>query len=252
MRITRSKTGIPGFDKLMQGGIPVGSTVLLCGTPGTAKSIFSMQYVYEGARKFNERGLYVSFEQNKKALFTQASQFGWNFEVLEKKGLLHFLCVPVRNINHQTVEEIMRYVNKNGIKRMVIDSLSTLSIMAPMYSAINDLFLKELVTHETIFSPNLSEDFMLKRFIYFLMGNLQESSVTTILISEIGKDSEFLSRDTVSEFLADGVIQMLFESMGGQYSRSLMVRKMRHTKNDEDIHPVEIGKKGIIVHDINS
>jgi len=38
--------------------------------------------------------------------------------------------------------------------------------------------------------------------------------------------------------------------MGGEFSRSLMVRKMRNTKNNEDIHPLEIGKAGLVVHDL--
>jgi len=38
--------------------------------------------------------------------------------------------------------------------------------------------------------------------------------------------------------------------MGGEFSRSLLVRKMRGTKNDEDIHPLEISSKGLVVHTI--
>ena len=52
----------------------------------------------------------------------------------------------------------------------------------------------------------------------------------------------------ISEFLCDGVVLLNFESLGGEFSRSLLVRKMRHTKNEEDIHPLEISKKGLVVH----
>jgi KaiC/GvpD/RAD55 family RecA-like ATPase len=246
----KCKTGIPGFDKLVRGGIPRGATILLCGTPGTAKSIFSLQQLYNGALNYKEKGLYVSFEQDKQALISQGKMFGWDIPSLEKEELVHFMCMPVKDINSKTCTEIIDYVKKNKIKRLVIDSLSTLSIVAPVYAAISDLFLKELVTRDNIFSPSLSEDFLLKRFIYHFMDDLQKLPVTTILISEIGSDSKFLSRDTVSEFLSDGIIQMFFESMGGEYSRSLLVRKMRHVNNDEDIHPVEIGKEGLVVHDL--
>jgi KaiC/GvpD/RAD55 family RecA-like ATPase len=245
----RSKTGIKGFDRLVQGGLPAESTILLCGTPGTAKSIFSFQYIFNGAQLYKEPSLFVSFEQDKRALLRQAGQFGWKTDSLEKQGLLHFLCVPVKDITHKTFPAIVEYVKKHKIKRLVIDSLSTLSINAPIYSAINELFLKELVTQESFYAPSLDSEFLLKRFIYLLMGELQSLPVTSILISEIGNDSNFLSRDTISEFLSDGVIHITFDPMGDNYSRGLLVRKMRHVKNDEDIHPMEISKKGIIIHD---
>jgi KaiC/GvpD/RAD55 family RecA-like ATPase len=250
MSSKKVKTGIPGFDKLVQGGIPAGSTILLAGTPGSAKSIFSMGYVYNGASVYEETGLYVSFEQNKGSLLLQAGQFGWDFEKCEKKGLLHVMCVPVKQINQETFQEVLDYVREKKIKRLVIDSLSTLSINAPIYSAIGSLFLKDLITQDNVYSPSLSGDFLLKRFVYLLIGELQELDVTTILISESEEGASSFSRDSVSEFLCDGIIQMSFESMGGKYSRSLLVRKMRHVKNDEDVHPVEIGKNGIVVHDL--
>lgn len=250
MSIKRVKTGIPGFDKLVNGGFPFGATILLSGTPGTAKSIFSMQYLYNGAVEHKERGLYVSFEQKKEDIFSQAKQFGWNLAELEKNNLLTVKSIPVKHIDHTTVHDMMSFIKENKIERVVVDSLSTLAIIAPIYSAIYDLFLQELVTQREIFSPSLSGDFILKRFIYQFIAELQELPITTILISEIGKESEYMSRDTVSEFLCDGVIQITFETMGGEYSRSLLVRKMRHVKNDEDLHPVEISKKGIVVHDL--
>ncbi|MBI5148916.1 hypothetical protein HZA33_04525, partial [Candidatus Pacearchaeota archaeon] len=61
---------------------------------------------------------------------------------------------------------------------------------------------------------------------------------------------DYFTRDTLSEFAADGLIIITFEALGGEFSRSLIVRKMRQTKNDEDIHPLEIGKNGIVVHNV--
>lgn len=246
------RTGIKGFDKLIQGGIPKGSTILLCGTPGTAKTIFGMEYLYNGANNYNEKGLYVSFEEKRSHLIEQGKMFKWDLKELEKQGLLKILSIPVEQIDKDTVNNIIKLVKEEGFDRLVIDSLSTLSINAPIYTAIHDLFLRDLIMRKDIFSPSISDDFILKRFVYSFINQLQETDVTSLLISEIGKDTQYLSRDTVSEFLADGIIHIVFESMGGKYSRSLLVRKMRHIKNDEDIHPLEISKTGLIVHDIEN
>ena len=57
--------------------------------------------------------------------------------------------------------------------------------------------------------------------------------------------------DGVSEFICDGVVLIKYESLGGDFSRTLRVRKMREVNNDEDIHPLEIGEKGIIIHSLD-
>ena len=67
MTIKRIETGIIGFDGLIKGGFPIASTVLLTGSPGTGKTIFGLQYLYNGALKFREKGLYVTFEQTEDA-----------------------------------------------------------------------------------------------------------------------------------------------------------------------------------------
>lgn len=245
------KTGIGGFDELVQGGFPRGSTVLLAGTPGTGKTIFGLQYLYNGALKYKEKGLYISFEQTEESLKKQASLFGWNLELLIKKGLLEILHIPVRDIDQKTASFIIGKIKKNKLNRLVIDSISTLSVNAPIYSFMSDLTLIDLEKRKSFLSPPIVGDFIVKRFIYSFVDELHiVDGCTTIMISEAGEKSEYLSRDTISEFICDGIILITFESMGGEFSRSLLVRKMRETKNNEDIHPLEISNKGLTVHKI--
>ena len=55
--------GIPGIDKMLRGGIPKGWVVSLCGGPGSGKTIFCSQFIEYGARKANETGVYITFEE---------------------------------------------------------------------------------------------------------------------------------------------------------------------------------------------
>jgi len=246
----RSQTGIAGFDPLVQGGFPLGSSILIAGGPGTGKSIFSLQYLISGATKYKEKGLYVSFEQTTRAIKNQASQFGWNISSLEKSGMLTIKSIPTSKMTKETMKEIHEFVKANKIKRLVIDSLSTIVVNAPIYTVPSELSVEDVVGENVVFSPPIIGDYVVKRFIYNFIESLRYLDCTSLLISEAGKDGEFITRDTLSEFVCDGVILITFESMGGAFSRSLIVRKMRHTKNDEDVHPVEISNKGIIVHKI--
>ncbi len=226
------KTGIRGFDKLIEGGFPKGKIILLSGTPGTCKTIFALQFLYNGAIQFNEKGLYISFEERAQSLKNQALQFGWDFNKLEKENKVKIISIPAKNIKETTALEIINMADRNNIKRLVIDSLSALSINTPTtYSKITDL-----------------TEISIKRFMYQFINDLREvkNGVTSLLISQT-TDGQ-LSRDGISEFICDGIVHVNYETLGGKYSRTLIIRKMRETKNDEDIHPLEISKQGLIVH----
>ncbi len=233
-KMEKTKTGIKGFDELVQGGFPRGKTILLSGTPGTGKTIFALQYLYNGAVKFNEKGLYVTFEEKIEDLKNQAKQFGWDFDKLEKQRKVKIIHIPSTDLSKNTVDDIIRIAQKSDVTRLIIDSLSTLSINTPIVSTnVTDL-----------------GEFTIKRFIYSFIDNLKVlRNTTNLLISQNVTESR-LSSDSVSEFLCDGVILLKYQSIGGNHSRTLHVRKMRETNNDEDIHPLEIGKKGLAIHNL--
>ncbi len=61
----RIKTGIEGFDGIINGGFFRPSFILLSGPPGTGKSSFAIQFLLNGIKKNGEKGMYVSFQENK-------------------------------------------------------------------------------------------------------------------------------------------------------------------------------------------
>jgi KaiC/GvpD/RAD55 family RecA-like ATPase len=244
----RVPTGVPGFDDLVNGGLPKNSSVLVCGGPGCGKTIFCMEYLIKGAEKFNEKGMYITFEQTADALRNQAKQFGWNLEALEKQKKITLMAISINKLTQNTIKEIQEKVKKEGIKRLVIDSLSTLVINAPIYTTPSELSIQDVVGENIVFSPPVIGDYIVKKFVYRFIEELKTLDCTSLLISEASQNGEYISRDTLSEFVCDGVILITFESLGGDYSRSLIVRKMRQTKNNEDVHPMEISEKGVVIH----
>ncbi|MCX6709401.1 MAG: AAA family ATPase [Candidatus Woesearchaeota archaeon] len=246
----KCKTGIKGFDELVEGGLVEGSSVLFTGNPGTGKTIFALEFLYNGATKFNEKGLYVSFEERAEEIKAQAKQFGWDFGKLERAKKIQILAIPVSDITAETAGEIIKLCRKDGIKRLVIDSISTLAINAPIYATHQELTVKDVLKEDVFFSPPIIGEMIVKRFIYTFIDNLKDlQSTTKLLVSEATESGAF-PENALAEFLTDGLIHITFEGLGGSYSRSLIVRKMRQTRNDEDIHPVEIAKSGIIIHSL--
>lgn len=230
--VEKTQTGIKNFDKLLSGGFPAGSTILLSGTPGTGKTIFALEFLYRGATKFDENGLFITFEEKEDFLINQARQFGWDLGSVKKK--LQIISIPISELSQTTMKDIKKIIKKNNIKRLVIDSISALLINTP---TIHGDFSKV-------------NDFIIKRFIYSFINELRQTTDVTSLLITQAPDEKSFSIDNVSEYVCDGIVHITYESMGGAYSRSLIVRKMRQVKNDEDIHPLEISKSGIVIHDL--
>ena len=57
------RTGIPGFDTIISGGLREGRPIVVCGPPGSGKTTFGLQYLYSGAKDFDEPGVFVTLSQ---------------------------------------------------------------------------------------------------------------------------------------------------------------------------------------------
>ncbi|MCH8520002.1 MAG: AAA family ATPase [Nanoarchaeota archaeon] len=223
LQIQRVKTGIEHLDSLIEGGIPKFSSTALIAKAGCGKTIFSLQYLVKGAQEYNEKGIYFTFEEKKDSLKKQAIQFGWDIEKLEKVNNLKIISLGIDEINQKTINDIIQIIIDTKAKRVVIDSISTLSYL--------------LYEQDT---TNLQ----IRKFIYQFISKLNELQTTSIIICQ-EEDSQVT---TIAKYACDGVFHLEFESLGGEYSRTLTISKMRKTKNNEDIHPLEITNKGINIH----
>ena len=224
MEVERIETGIPGLDRLIGGGFIKGSTVLLCGSTGTGKTIFSCQFIWHGLQK-GENGVYLTLEEDKEDIIKCAQDFGWDFKkyIQEKKLIVESIFPSSLEEIKDTIRELIKRVNA---KRFVLDSLSVAA----------------MGWKETEAVP------IIRRGIFELAKTLKDLKVTSILISEIPEGENRLSRLGVEEFVVDGIIKLHYlEFSMGNVPRSLIIRKMRRTSHETDIFPFEITSKGIVV-----
>lgn len=237
----RVPTGIEGFDELIEGGFPEGRSMLLTGACGTGKTILSMQYLYNGAKKYSEPGIYLTLDERPDLIRQDVIRFGWDLRKLEDEKMLHIVDGSITKIGFSSEEEfalpatgfdldkllleIMRISKRIGAKRVVIDSLPALGFNFENQNETRNAILK---------------------ISYMLM----KLGVTSILTSEIDEGDVRFSKYGVEEYVSDGVIVLHYMSVGTQSNRTLHVRKMRATKHSEDLHPLEITEKGIVVRKI--
>lgn len=236
----RVSTGIPGMDALLEGGYPKGHVILLSGTPGTGKTIACLQFLREGLKK-NESILYVSTDQPLQQLKKESTAMGFDLsEYLESKQ------VQLLYLSSETVDmykTLKKTLSDYEFQRVIIDSLTPFSEQ-PVWMVHEG--------HEQLPSPGLAATKVplnsqqaQRAHIRYLITLLKEKNCTTLLTSEIPEGSRSLSRDSISEFLSDGIILLSLDSTMDR--RMLTIRKMRETKHTLKTQPVEITNQGILL-----
>ena len=218
----RVKSGIKGLDNLINGGFPKGHSILLCGAPGTGKTIFALQYLYVGAKEFNENGLYVSIEENPNKLRTYGNEFGWkDIENLEKEKRLEFLRVSPSERKFDIVQTVKEKVREMNAKRMVVDSLSAI------YLAFEDI----------------------TQFVYSFVNLLEELNLTSIFITDSPPGSNLLTKDGVSEFVCDGVIHLQLHDVSRTVNRTISIKKMRGTSMVPGMNSLKFTDSGLEIEE---
>ncbi len=222
----RIKSGIQGFDKVIDGGFVKNAAVLLSGGPGTGKSIFSMQFLLNGVRQHKQKGIYFSFEQTEEDLKKDIESLDMNFKNLG--GKLKIIYTPLDEIDN-FISKISDEVESFKPARVVVDSLSVLAL--PM-----------------------EDDYERKKYIFEIIDYLKKMGCTTIFTSEIPSDSASntesvgtFSRFGIEEFLCDSVIILHYAGFGGESDRAVRVVKMRRTNHLKGPMPLKIGKGGMKV-----
>lgn len=236
----RISSGIASFDPLVSGGFPKGSVTLLSGTPGTGKSIFCAQTLYFNALK-GKKCLLLDLEQNEGMLESQMKQFGWDSGKVDGK----LTIVSVESSNPNLTEYIIDQISKSKYDLIALDSLDSIA-NSPMASEEGIQKLSMAQISETVVPTMLDLPTISRLKLKKIFNAISKSKATAFLTSEIIKGTEFFSRDSISEFLSDGIVVLKLDH-SSKKKRQLTIEKMRSTKHSLEEHAFEIAKKGIVV-----
>jgi KaiC/GvpD/RAD55 family RecA-like ATPase len=226
------KSGIEGLDALVDGGFPKGHNVLITGGPGTGKSIIALQYLVSGAMN-GEPGVYLTCDETKDKIISQALIFGWDLSKLEKENKIILKSLEEEFDIEAILETMQNDVKKIKAKRVVIDSISMLGI----YSKVVPEIFKKTVKKLPRFQRHIEE--MQRPQIVAIFQALASFGTTNLVIAEGDEQS------AIPEYAADGVIQVKRESVGSSEERSLEVVKMRETKTNGGTYSFVITETGV-------
>ncbi len=216
------KTGIPGLDEMLGGGLPEGSVTVISGPPGIGKSNLAMQYIYNGIMQYDEPGVYITIEEGIEDIEEYAGKFGWNLRACENNGKLAILGREIFEGTDMDLGILKDIINKINAKRVVLDSL-------------------------TLFNYLFKEETARRLHILRFLEIMKKSRCTTIMTAE--QQGNLLDIQYHAEhFLSDGLMMLFWSRYKANNERCVWVVKIRGNKINSDIRPVKITNEGVVVY----
>jgi circadian clock protein KaiC len=229
--VYKIRTLIEGFDDISHGGLPAGRTTLVSGTSGTGKTLFAVQFLYQGITHFDEPGIFVTFEESPTDIIRNAQSFGWQLQKLVDEGKLFILDASpdpegqevIGNFDLSALIERIQYaIRKYRAKRVSIDSVTA---VFQQYDAAS----------------------VVRREIFRLVARLKQVGATTIMTTERVEEYGPVARFGVEEFVSDNVVIVRNVLEGERRRRTLEILKLRGTTHMKGEYPFTITNQGISI-----
>lgn len=232
--LPKAPTGIAGLDEITLGGLPAGRPTLICGAAGCGKTLFAMTFLHEGAIRYGEPGVFMSFEEPIADLIANVASLNFDLSgLIARKHLVidHVLLEPgpMEQSGEYDLEGLfvrLGYaIDQVGAKRVVLDTL------------------------EALFA-GLSDEALLRAELRRLFAWLKDRGVTAIITAERGEGT--LTRHGLEEYVSDCVILLDNRVADQVTTRRLRVVKYRGSAHGTNEYPFLIDQPGITVLPITS
>lgn len=221
----RVSTGIPKLDKLLDGGIYRGSSLLISGRPGTAKSTLAAHFA-EAACRRGERTLYVSFDELAGPYVRNLASVGVDLRSPMTAGLLRFVSLSAHA--SQVTEHffaLRRLLDEFEPQCLVIDPVSAL--------------LKATASEEACMVTE------------HLMDLVRRRGITTVLTSLTGlQDPEGEATRGQVSTIADSWMVLDYNVRAGERNRSLSIIKSRGSAHSNQQRELLLSDAGIDLADV--
>lgn len=222
------RTGIDKLDRLLEGGIPKGFTVVLLGSPGSSTEILVKQIATSSIVT------YITTEETKTEILDTMNRFNWqipeiDFVDISEKYLSNVLKGEQKRIS------VYEQRSKSKLKELI--EYGSTSI--PSTTTVNEDYLAILSNRTRDIAPNRiiiinSLDFFLSqcnqdevlRTVYAIKVNNLKNKGALFIVMTKGVHGELFERKM--EGIADAVLELDVIQKGSSFERYISVKKMRN------------------------
>ena len=231
---SKVKTGIPGLDSVISGGMKSGRAVTISGPPGSGKTTFGLQYLYSGATDFGEPGVYITMAQNIEEIKNDCKSYGWDFDNLISQDKILMIDARPFKIQGDTIgKDDSLYRGE----QLPFEHLTKL-----LLSSIKRIEAKRIVIDSmTILAMQYHDKFYMRQGLQGMLQALENFGVTSLLLSEYSEKDDV----PLEWFVTSGIIQLRHTRVEDTMERTIQIMKMRGIKHSEQIHPINLDSDGL-------
>jgi circadian clock protein KaiC len=232
--VQKAATGIEGLDEITFGGLPRGRTSLVCGGPGSGKTMLGLEFLVRGVERFDEPGVFIAFEETPDELRTNGRSLGFDVAKLEAEGKLYIDHI---HLDRSEIEAAGEYdleglflriglaVEAVGARRVVLDTL------------------------EALFA-GLPDEFTVRAELRRLFRWLKDRDLTAIVTAERGDGT--LTRYGLEEYVSDFVMLLDHRVVEQVSTRRLRIVKYRGSRHGTNEYPFLMSEHGFSVLPLTS
>jgi len=232
--LPKTPTGIRGFDEITRGGLPTGRPTLVCGGPGSGKTLLALTFLVNGALQFDEPGVLLTFEENAEEMANDVASLGFDLhELIAAKKL----AIDYVRVERSEIEETGEY-DLEGLFVRLGYAIRTVGARRVVLDTIESLF------------AGLKNDAILRSELRRLFSWLKEQRVTAVITGERGEG--LLTRQGLEEYVSDAVILLDHRVHDQVSTRRLRVVKYRGSYHGTNEYPFLIDADGLSVLPVSS
>ena len=237
-------TGITGLDDVLRGGLNAGKMHLFSGSPGTGKTTFALLFIAEGIRR-GERCLCITLGGAGEDFVALAKTGGilldpGLFSLYEVNVSEEILGGPEQRIFHSAesepagaLKEMLAEIKRVKPKRLVIDSLSDLRLLA-----------EDLVSYRRMVL-GIRQAFDAQECTVLITNNVKVER------SEMDLHLETVCSGVINleQVVGDSILLLRFFDCRGSIRRAVSVVKKRRGRHESTIREMTLSGSGIAIGD---
>lgn len=218
--LQRLTSGVVGLDRMIEGGFPVPSVILVSGSAGTGKTTFAHKFLFEGAKKGEQCIYFTTLSEPTEWMLRFVSRYDFVDKSMFGKEIIYVDIAE--EMRDSRPYEILSYIEER------------ISDIRPKRIAIDPITV--------VGEPH---DVGYRQFLYDVICSLKKWEAVTVVTGEVDPGQLYPPEVAYS---VDGIILLLMSEEKEARRKYLEVLKMRGTNHVTGKHSIDITRsQGIVV-----